>query len=387
MTNFWNKVKSNLSKSSGLTAVGIGTYSSSIISTVFWLYIATLLGTENYGEVSYLISIATISSIISFLGLGNVLVVYVSQGVKIQSTIYFITLVSGTVTATVLFFIFHSASLSLYIIGYTIFGQATNELLGRKSYRAYSISQTVQKILLFGLGVAFYYLIGNEGIILGFAVSMLINIKTVYQGFKETKINFSLIKERFNFTMNSYASGVSRILVTNLDRLLIGPIFGFSILGNYQLGIQFFSLLILFPTTVYQYVLPHDAVQKTNKKLKVFTIGASVIFAILSIILLPIILPHLFPKFDKAVEITEIISLAIIPRTVTMMHMSTFIGNEKNKITLIGVIIHLAVQVVGIIGLGKIYGIYGIAAALVISEIIEASYLTAMNRYKFKEYI
>ena len=64
-------MKEFLKKFKDLGIVGIGNITASLISGIFWFYFASLLGAEQYGEVSYYISIAVIASTLSFLGLGN----------------------------------------------------------------------------------------------------------------------------------------------------------------------------------------------------------------------------------------------------------------------------------------------------------------------------
>ena len=56
MTSFWNKIK-NFKGLKDLSSLGIGNITSSGISGVFWFYLAALIGTEGYGELSYLLAI------------------------------------------------------------------------------------------------------------------------------------------------------------------------------------------------------------------------------------------------------------------------------------------------------------------------------------------
>jgi len=79
MTNSKSKIKEVLN-------VGIGNVAASAISAIFWLYVATILGTEKYGEISYLLAIANIAYVVSFLGSGNAITVFTAKENKIQST-------------------------------------------------------------------------------------------------------------------------------------------------------------------------------------------------------------------------------------------------------------------------------------------------------------
>jgi len=381
MTRGWNKIKSIVTRFKDLTTLGFANILSSAISGIFWIYLASLLGTVHYGEVSYFIAIAGIASTISFLGAGNTIIVYTAKGEKIQSTIFFITIISGLIASIVLFFIFYDVGVSLYILGYLIFNLATAEILGRKLYTDYSKYLITQKILFVGFALAFYYLMGPQGVILGFAVSFFPYFLRVYKGFKESKINMSVIKSRFGFMMNSYGLDLSKTFSGQTDKLIIAPILGFALLGNYQLGIQFLSLLSLLPNIVYQYILPHDASGNPNIKLKKLTILVSVFLAILGISLSPVVLPVLFPQFKEAIEVIQIISLAIIPFSINLVYTSKFLGNGKSKVILAGSGIYLLVQILGILSLGQLYGINGVSAALVLAATSESVYLVTIDRF------
>ena len=57
MKDIWNQFKIISNKFRDLSFYSVGTLVTNGIGGVFWLYMASLLGTEGYGEVSYLISI------------------------------------------------------------------------------------------------------------------------------------------------------------------------------------------------------------------------------------------------------------------------------------------------------------------------------------------
>lgn len=385
MTKKLGKIKDIIIRFKDLTTIGIANAIASTIAGIFWLYMAALLGTEHYGEISYFIAIAGVASSVCFLGAGNTITVYTSKGEKIHSTLFFICGISSSITAIILFSIFLNSGVSVYVISYTIFGLVTAEILGQKLYRMYSKYLIMQKILMVTLSITLYYLIGPQGVILGYALSYLLYSIRLYKVFKDTKINFSLIKPRLGFMTSSYMLDLSKTFSAYVDKLIIGPIFGFALLGNYQLGIQFLSLLSILPGIVYQYILPHDASGNANRKLKKLTIFVSVILAVLGILLAPVILPVLFPKFIKAVEVIQIVSLAIIPSTINLTYISKFLGNENSKIVMIGSGIYLLTQITSIFILGQYFGVYGISAAIVLATSSESIFLIIINKITDKK--
>jgi O-antigen/teichoic acid export membrane protein len=180
--------------------------------------------------------------------------------------------------------------------------------------------------------------------------------------------------------INSYSLDLSRVFSGAIDKIIILPLFGLTILGNYQLGIQFLSLLILVPGIVYQYTLPQDSTGNRNEKLKKITILASVLLAVLGIFLAPLILPVMFPKFSKAIEVIQIMSLGVIPVTIISTYISKFMGSLKSKVVLIGSLIYIVIQILSILILGKLFGIHGVAAAIVLANASEAIYLMLIDR-------
>jgi len=374
-----DKIKNLVIGLKDLTIIGSANVVSALILGMFWFFMATLLGTEQYGKLSYFIAIATMSYTISFLGSGYTVPVYTAKDQKIQSAVYSITIISSVISAVVVFLIFYNIGVSLYIIGAVLFGLSISELLGKKLYKDFSKYVITQRVLMVGLSVGLYYLMGWEGIILGFALSYFPYSVRIIKGFREAKIDMSVIKTRSRFIMNSYATDLTNVLSTTVDKLVILPLFGFALLGNYQLGMQFLLVLSILPQSVYQYVLPKDASGIQNIKLKKATIFISIVFAILGLLLVPLVIPHLFPQFDESIKIIQILSLGIIPISINTMYNSKFFGMEKSKNVLIGSIISLSIQILGILTLGKVYGIDVAAMALVFGASLQAVYLTCVN--------
>ena len=318
------------------------------------------------------------------MGLGNVIIVYTAKGEKIPPPMFVVGIISSVISLIAVFLIFSQIGVSLYILGYVIFNLATAEMLGRKQYKNYSFYLVIQKILMVGFALLFYYLIGLEGVILGIALSFFPYVSRIYKSLKNNKIDFSLVRPRLGFIINSYALDLSRTFGGYADKLIIAPLLGFAILGNYQLGIQVLSILGILPGIVYQYILPRDSSGESNKKLKKLTIIVAICIAGLGYILAPIILPVMFPKFTESIEVVQIVSISVIPSTINLMYISKFLGNELSKIVLIGSGIFLGVQIISIFILGELLGVNGVALALVLGASSEAIFLVSINKFVYK---
>jgi hypothetical protein len=59
MTNKILKIKNLFKKFEDLSSIGIANFLGTIISTLFWLFLATVITTEEYGQISYFIEIGS----------------------------------------------------------------------------------------------------------------------------------------------------------------------------------------------------------------------------------------------------------------------------------------------------------------------------------------
>ena len=366
MTNF-REARNFVKRLGGLYSIGFSNLVAVFITGVFFLAIANLLGIEDYGRISYLIAVGIVASSLAFFGAKDHLMIFTAKEGKSQSTVYLFTIITGIIASIILFFIFYNVSLSLFVVAWIIFGLVTGELLGRSLYKEYMKILITQRILLVGLGIGLYYLLGTNGIVLGYAFSLLPFSFKIISVFKKTKIDFSIIKSRSVFITHVYGYDLSKTITTFVDKLIIFPLFGYALLGNYQLGAQIVLLMSILPISVYQFTLPKDTQGKNTNRIKIATFFISIIFTTLTIFLTPSVIPILFPDFTEAVQIIQIMSLSIIPISANYMFSSKFLANEKSRIVFISAVVNIVIQLLGIWILGELYGINGASVALVIA--------------------
>ena len=368
MKNLWGVLKHKLDLLKDLGYIGSANIIGTGISAFFWLYLANLLGAEDYGEVQYYLAIAGVVYLVSSLGAPNTITVYAAKNIKIHSTLLLISLVGGFIALLVLLGIFQRLDLGFIILGYIIFDLTINYLLGKKLYSKYSKHLLIQKILMFVFGFGFYYVFGLDGIIYGLAVSYIPFTIIAYKIFRESKINFSSLKSHSGFIANNYFESSIGGLRGVTDRLIIAPLLGFAILGNYALAVQVYVVLMIFSTVVFKYLLPQDASGVSNSKLKINTIFISIGIAALSITLSPIVMPYFFPKYEDVVVAIQILSISVVPATIGYIYISRFLGLEKSRFVLIGRIISLLTLILSMLILPTYFGIEGAAFAVVLSS-------------------
>lgn len=370
-----------LSGIKNLAVIGFSDVVGTGIAAFFWFYIATLLEPESYGEIFYFLSIGGISAAIATFGTEPSVTVYISKNVKIQATLYFISLLAGAIACIIVIVFFSRFDIGFIIFGYVLNTLALSELLGKKLYLKYAKYNLTQKSLTLILGISFYYVFGVEGIIFALALSYLPFIIVIYNGFKHSKIDFSLLRPRIGFLTHNYFMVLTQVARSQADKLIILPILGANILGNYTLALQVVLLTIMVPQIVYKYILPQEARGESKEKLKKLTILVATIITISGILILPYIIPELFPKYNEAVDAIQIMLIALIPSTIYTMYLSKFYSLEKGKIILIDRLVAAITLISGIIILGPIFGIVGVSISYVMSASIQAIILFCVDRF------
>ena len=370
----WNLIK-QIKGLKSISQIGAATAGGNAIAAIFWIYMADLMGQEDYGELGYMLSIAGIASTISILGGQWTMSVYTAKGVRIESSLYFISIITSTVSAIILYFLFENVGMSVYVISIVIFNLFTAEILGKKRYKTYSKIFFLQKIILVTLAILLYYILGAEGVLLAYGISYLVFTSRIISTLRNHEFNFGLLRQRFKFWMFNYIIQLSNSARAQIDILLIGPLFGFTLVGNYFLGLQVVGLFLILPLIIFKYTLPQDSSGSSTKQIKIITVVTSIGFALLGIFVAPEVIPLVLPEYTDTIELIPLLSLAIIPRTVTTMLMSGFLGKENNIHLLVGNLIAFSIIVSGILYLPEYFDIVGLAIAYVLSVTIQTIYL------------
>lgn len=254
---------------SGLAYLGAGNLSASILGALFWFALASILATEDYGRLNYYLAIAFILSSVSLLGLNTTVITYLAKGVeKIRYQANLIVLFSNSIIFLLLLIFMNYLPLSLLLIAISFFMMSVAEFLGRRLYKKYSFLVIAQRASQIALSIGLYFLIGWDGILIGYAIAALIFSYRFFRSFRNFSITISELKPRFAFMTHSYSLGLSQSLTAYADKLIIAPLFGFAVLGLYQLGFQFLMFLAIIPTSLYQYLLPQESAGVERRKVR-----------------------------------------------------------------------------------------------------------------------
>jgi len=371
----------NLFKSIGF--IGSADIIGTGLTAIFWFFLASQIESTQYGQIHYLLSIASIAYLISLIGTSETIVVYSAKNIKLQPTLFLISILAGIISSIIILLIFYRFDVSFILVAYMINDLSIAYLLGKKLYSNYSKYILVQKILTLGFGLGFYYLIGIDGIIYGLALSYIHFVIIIFKVSQESKINFSLLKSHSGFITNNYVMNVVGGLRGNLDKIIIVPLLGFAVLGNYALALQVYLVLMIFSNICYKFTLPQDASGSPTRKIKIVAVIVAVLITVLAFTILPTIIPEVFPKYVDVVEPMQIMILAVIPNTITLLFISKFLGMEKSKVVLISRLVQIAVLISSVVILGQMFGGNGVATAFLLSVISNTLFLCYMYKKSY----
>ena len=378
----WKKIKEILIQRKGLATIASSDILGSAITAIFWFFLASVIKPDEYGEIFYIISIASIAFSLSNVGTENNTIVFTAKRKNLEPTLTTISLLFGTVSSLVLIIIFYQTDIIILLFGYIINSLSLGYLIGRRFYSKYGIFFLLQKILTVILGVSFFYLFGADGIISALGISYFGSLIIVINYYRKTPLNFQGFKKNLPFILHNYSLKAIGIFKGNIDKLIIVPLIGFSFLGNYALALQFVAVLSIGNSFFSKYLLTHDSRDVPNKTLKKYYILLNICVAISASISLPIVVPYFFPEFTD-ISILGIMCLAVIPIGIITVQTSELLGHEMGKPNVIGAIIASTIAILGMLLLVPLIGVIGAAIVFLLTHTGQAVYLTLyVKRWK-----
>lgn len=372
---FFNNLFSLIKEGKDFGSIGIAEVIGAIISSGFWFYLASIIEPSEYGEIHFILSIGVIASTLSILGNQNSITVLVAKGKEIQSTISFISLSLSLITSTIIILIFNKFDFGVIIIAYVINTIAIGELIGKKQFMNYSKYLILQKVLTLIIGLGFLHFFGSEGIIYGLSLTYSLYLIIIVRIFKNIPINFKLIKQKFNFLVSGYGLNLVTVLEGQIDKIIILPVLGGVILGNYSLALQMISIFTIIMSVMSKILLSRESTGEDNKSLiKKFLIFSGFLTALV-FMFSPIITSIFFSKYEELQNTIQVMGLSIIIYAINVVIMSKLLAREKSFQILFSGIISLIISIVGVFTLGIIFGTFGMGITYVISLIAQCIFL------------
>ena len=374
----WSNLKNKLFAHKGLALIGSADIIGNAISAAFWLVIASLLLVEEYGEISYFIAIASMT-ICCVVGSPQALMVYSTKYEKIVPALLLLTLIFTAVASLIAFIIIQRFEIIFLVFSFIVLEASVTLLVGKKLYTRYSKFLLTQKILQFVIGVGLSFSLGVNGVLIGIALANFVLIPIFYKELRRYKIDFSLLKPKKEFIINNQMIYLISVFRRDIDKIIIVPLLGFTVLGNFALTLQFFTIMMVLSSISYKYLLPKDVSGEKNAKLKKILILVSVLIALSGFFFSPYFIENFFTKFTESIIPIQIASFSVIPSTISVILFSKILALEKTRFLLIANSVQLCVILIGTIFLGILYGIIGITIAFILGNTMYAITLAAIN--------
>lgn len=352
---------------------------STIIGSVFWLYLATILTKNEYGELQFLISNVGLAVGFAMIANNNSVIVYEAKRLDLRRTLFLISFLIGGIVSVVLFIIYSRFDIILLTFGMMSEEMIVGYFIGKKFFVKYAIFIILQKGLMIALGIGFYLVIGIEGILYGIGLSYISLIPIIFRSVRESKFNFLLFRENFGFIINNYGLRLIVFSRRNLDKIIIVPVLGTAVLGEYALAIQVYTAMVMFTTISNKFLLVNEAT-KTNSKFKILVLAIAGLISLLGVTIGPRVISTIFPNYSGVADVIPIFSLTVLPNAVITVYSSKFLGEQNSRVTIVGAIIHTLIYIFLIIFLGSSYGLFGLSVSFLVSSIFYAIFLVSIHR-------
>jgi O-antigen/teichoic acid export membrane protein len=374
----WPNLRNKLFAHKGLALIGSADIIGGAISAVFWLVIASLLLVEEYGEISYFIAIASLG-ICCMVGSPETLMVFSTKQQKIIPTLLLLTLIFTVASSLIAFVIVQKFEIIFLIFSFVVFEASITLLVGKKLYTKYSKFLLTQKIIQFTIGIGLCSLLGVNGVLIGIALGNFALVPIFYKELRSYKIDLSLLKPKKEFIINNHLIYVISVFRRDIDKIIIVPILGFTVLGNFALTLQLYTIMMIFSTISFKYLLPKDVSGEKNIQLKKLMIIISILIALSGFFFSPFFIENFFPKFSESIIPIQIASFSIIPSTISIILYSKILALEKSRFLIIANSVQLCVILIATIFLGILYGIIGVTIAFVLGNTVHTITLAIIN--------
>jgi len=371
------KIPNIISNLRNIGLIGVSDIISSGITGIFWLYIASILNPEEYGELSYLISLAAMASVFSLIGTQNTIIVFSSKKIEIIKALQIFSLLGSSIGLIALLILFERIDIGLLCFGYVLSTLSIGNLLGTKNFMGYAKYQLLQKILTVCFGLLAIIFFDYQGLIIALALSYAPYILQIIKTMKNSKTNLQLFKTKSSFISSNYFIYVTDQIAKQFDKIIIMPLLGAAVLGNYSLSLQILGILTIFSTIAFKYILPYDSTNVSTTIIKKGIIIISLIITVLGFFLTPIVIPSIFPKYAIAVDSIQILCLAVLPVSLYTILASKIYSIEKTVYLLYAHVLSASIMIIGIFILGAAFNIVGLASTFVLSQTSTVIFLYA----------
>jgi len=348
----------------GLVLVTVGNMAAVVLGALIWLVLAKLLPVSEYGRANFFLSLGALVASFAGLGLPTTIQTYLPKGEGELVPPAVALVIMASLLVGIPLSLLHP-SLPLIVLSNSLFGLALKERLGRKRYRGFAVLQGASRLSILAIILALVPAWGVDAVLYGFpAVYLILSVWLLWElrGFRN---GFDAVRRHLKFALLSLLTGAVATMGVRLDKVLIGALYGNTTLGYYQLAFQFYTAMMVIPSSLGNYLLPEKASGRRTRLAELMGLGLSAITAIAGFFVIPIVIEKLFPKFyPVSSEASQIAALAIIFDAIFVIWSAGKYSEENPKAILLVNSLSLTVFVALIFVLGSSAGVLGLAIAL-----------------------
>ena len=350
----------------GLMFVTAGNVSSVLLSTIIWFILARLVTVPEYGRLNYFLSIGALLSSFTALGLPLTLQTYLPKGVNEITAGSIILVLMTSLAAGTPFALLHP-SIPLIAISYSLFNLAAKERLGRRKYGSYALMQSMSRLILLLWVLLLVPELGTDIALYGFGIVYLIFSVWIFKELRNPLASIREVRKYIGFSLAALATGLTTAIGLRVDKVFIGYLYGNEMLGYYQLAYQFYAALTVLPGSLASYVLPEKSSGRKTRAEEIVGIGLSILSAIAGVIVAPLLIKELFPKFYPESSVaSQIVSLAIIFDSLFGIWFASKYSQERPLPVLAVNLASIGILLSSIYLLGSTMGVVGLALSLLI---------------------
>jgi len=361
-----------------LSILGGGQSVVILLNVVFYFGFAYILGPEKYGNLAYLISIATIIPTIARFGLGLSVITFIAKKEnELKNSANLLAFVISIISSSILILV--DPFVALLAFGFSMFQMQIGNYLGQRKYKTVSMSTVGRSIIWIAVAFSLYYVMDIPGILLGMAIG---NIALSYNYLKSLKFkewSFSKLKTKSKIILQNFGVALQQTIPNQVDKLIIVPLFGFQTTGIFHFALQVLIALELVTLSLHRFLLAEQSQEKISKRFFLL-IGLFTGFIILiGIFVSPYIIEFLFPQYMESIFAVQVIVFGSIPLVFISIITAKLQVMESNLVGY-GVLVRIGANLSLIPLLGGLWGIIGLVIANLISLVLLMIYLVIIYR-------
>jgi O-antigen/teichoic acid export membrane protein len=290
--------------------------------------------------------------------------------------------------------------ISIIVILQQFFQLTISTFRVEKKFIKVSVMNLIYSIVRFLLIILLGRYFKLEGVLLASIIAYSIIVLYVIKYEKlGIKLNLDLKKARSLIKIGflPLIVGISWVIYTSIDKIMILKYLGKTELGYYSIGILLMELLVYVPQAIgfilMPYFLERYGQAKEIDKLKPYFIQTNIIITHIMpiiigavILIMPMLINHILPDYQKSLFVIPTLIITVFFSTLTSITNVFLISIDKEKDIIIYQVMTIAIAIgLNWLFISKGYGIYGVAIATLVTYML-FSYILNILTLKFLNY-